>query len=84
DTYDNWVATRKPPLFGSNPDARVSALAAEITDPGTARVLDIGAGTGRNALAMARRGHPVDAVELTPKFAEILRAEAYKLLLNVQ
>ncbi|PRC46642.1 SAM-dependent methyltransferase, partial [Mycobacterium sp. ITM-2017-0098] len=42
------------------------------------------AGTGRNALAMARRGHPVDAVELTPKFAEILRAEAYKLLLNVQ
>ncbi|PRC45144.1 SAM-dependent methyltransferase, partial [Mycobacterium sp. ITM-2017-0098] len=42
DTYDNWVATRKPPLFGSNPDARVSALAAEITDPGTARVLDIG------------------------------------------
>lgn len=84
DTYDNWVATRKPPLFGSNPDARVSALAAEIADPGTARVLDIGAGTGRNALALARRGHPVDAVELTPKFAEILRTEAYKLLLNVQ
>lgn len=84
DTYDNWVATRTPPLFGSNPDARVSALAAEVADPGTARVLDIGAGTGRNALALAKRGHPVDAVELTPKFAEILRAEAYKLLLNVQ
>lgn len=84
DTYDNWVATRKPPLFGSNPDARVSALAAEVANPTTARVLDIGAGTGRNALALARRGHPVDAVELTPKFAEILQAEAYKLLLNVQ
>ena len=84
DTYDNWVATRKPPLFGTNPDARVSALAADIADPTKARVLDVGAGTGRNALALARRGHPVDAVELTPKFAEILRTEAFKHLLNVR
>lgn len=84
DTYDNWVATRKPPLFGTHPDARVTTLAAEIADPTTARVLDIGAGTGRNALALAKKGHPVDAVELTPKFAEILREEAYKHLLGVR
>ncbi|KGI70654.1 class I SAM-dependent methyltransferase [Mycobacterium rufum] len=84
ETYDNWVATRKPPLFGTMPDARVSALAAEAEDPRTARVLDIGGGTGRNALALARRGHPVDVVELTPRFAEILRAEAYKHLLDVR
>lgn len=87
DTYDNWVATRKPPLFGTHPDARVWALSSqiiEIIDARSARILDIGAGTGRNALALARRGHPVDAVELTPKFAEILRAEAYKHLLPVQ
>lgn len=84
DTYDNWVATREPPLFGTMPDARVWALAGEAKDPRTARVLDIGGGTGRNALALARRGHPVDVVELTPKFAEILRAEAYKHLLDVR
>lgn len=84
DLYDNWVATREPPLFGTNPDARVWALAAESTDARTARVLDIGAGTGRNAMALARRGHPVDAVELTPKFAETLRAESYKNLLDIR
>lgn len=84
DTYDNWVATRKAPLFGTNPDARVWALSTEMDDPRAAPVLDIGAGTGRNALALARRGHPVDAVELTPKFAEILRTEVYKHLLDVQ
>ena len=46
------------------------ALAGEAADPETYRVLDIGAGTGRNALALARRGHPVDAVEMA---AEVRR-----------
>jgi SAM-dependent methyltransferase len=74
--YDHWVATRPPPLFGTEPDARVLALACEADDPTTHRVLDVGAGTGRNTLALARRGHPVDAVEMTPKFADIIRSEA--------
>lgn len=74
--YEQWVAVRPPPLFGTEPDARVLDLAAEAADPTTHRVLDVGAGTGRNALALARRGHPVDAVEMTPKFADAMRAEA--------
>ena len=76
ETYDNWVATRQPPLFGTHPDARVWALASEAPDPAAWPVLDIGAGTGRNALALARRGHPVDAIELSCEFASRLRAEA--------
>jgi SAM-dependent methyltransferase len=73
--YDEWVATRPSPLFGSEPDARVLSLAREADDPAGCRVLDVGAGTGRNAVALARRGHPVDAVEMAPKFAELMRAE---------
>ena len=76
--YDGWVGTREGSLFGIQPDARVSALAAEAADPSTYRVLDIGAGTGRNALALARRGHPVDAVEMAPKLAHIIRSEAQR------
>ncbi len=81
--YESWVATRQPPLFGTEPDARVWALAGETADPGTYRVLDVGAGTGRNALALARRGHPVDVVEMTPKFADMIRAEAERDALDV-
>lgn len=82
--YENWMATREPPLFGTEPDARVWALAGEAADPRTHRVLDIGAGTGRNALALARRGHPVDVVEVTPKFADVIRSNASRELLAVR
>jgi 2-polyprenyl-3-methyl-5-hydroxy-6-metoxy-1,4-benzoquinol methylase len=82
--YDHWVATREGPLFGTEPDARVCVLAGEAADPKTYRVLDIGAGTGRNALALARRGHPVDAVEMASKFADIIRSEAKRDSLDVR
>jgi SAM-dependent methyltransferase/tetratricopeptide (TPR) repeat protein len=82
--YDNWVSTREPPYFGSLPDARVWALASDVAVPQACPVLDVGAGTGRNALALARRGHPVDALELSTQFATILRAEAAKQALPVR
>ncbi len=75
ETYDAWVSDRTPPLFGSYPDTRIWHLAHEHVVPGSAPILDIGAGTGRNALALARRGHTVDAVEMTHEFAEALRRD---------
>lgn len=84
DSYETLAATRRPPVFGAQPDARVWMLAAEAADPRTYRVLDIGAGTGRNALALARRGHPVDAVEMAPRFAQMIRADAERDGLDVR
>lgn len=83
-TYNDWIATREPPLFGTQPDARVWALANEAVDPSTHRILEIGAGTGRNALALARRGHSVDVVELTPQFADMICSAAATELLDVR
>lgn len=62
EAYENWISTREPPLFGTEPDARVWALANEADEAPSSPVLEVGAGTGRNALPLARRGHPVDVV----------------------
>lgn len=84
DAYDSWVAEREPPLFGTQPDARVWSLAHATADPASFPILDLGAGTGRNALALARRGHPVDAVEFSPMFVEQLRRGATNEQLNMR
>lgn len=46
--------------------------------PAETAVLDVGAGTGRNALALAREGFRVDAVELTQVLSDVLKQTAEK------
>jgi SAM-dependent methyltransferase len=76
DQYADWVKTRTPPLFGKHPDAKVMDLARSLGAPAEVPVLDIGAGTGRNTLPLARAGFPTDAVELSPDLAAILTRDA--------
>lgn len=82
--YENWFATRKPPFFGTEPDALVWKLAMKALRPEEFPILDIGAGTARNSLPLARRGHPIDAVELTGKFADLIRDESKRELLTIR
>lgn len=84
ESYDAWTALREPPYFGAEPDARVIALAAGGDAPTDCPVLDVGAGTGRNSLALARLGHPVDAVEPTGAFADMIRTDSDRDSLGIR
>jgi SAM-dependent methyltransferase len=84
DKYEEWVKERKPPLFGAHPDAKVMQLAQSLGEAGEVTVLDIGAGTGRNTLPLARAGFSADAVELAPALAAILREEVAKAGVSVR
>lgn len=85
DEYERWVNTREAPLFGSHADTRILHAAAELGQPADVPVLDVGAGTGRNTLPLARAGYPTDACELAPALANELRKaiEAEKLPVSV-
>ncbi|HEY8946805.1 MAG TPA: class I SAM-dependent methyltransferase, partial [Polyangiaceae bacterium] len=83
DEYEHWTKTRTPPLFGAHPDCKVMDLARAQGEPKNCPVLDIGAGTGRNTLPLAREGFPTDAIELAPALAKVLREDAEKANLPV-
>ncbi len=81
DVYATWLRASDAPYFGTHPDAKVLHVGREIQQP--ARVLDIGAGTGRNSLPLAQLGLTVDAVELTSGFVAKLREAALSSELSV-
>ena len=73
DEYQHWVDTRTPPLFGKDPDAKAMDVARSLGAPAEVSVLDVGAGTGRNTLPLAREGFVVDALEPAGALCTILR-----------
>ena len=85
EQYREWLSTsagQEP--FGKHPDARVMALGTSLAaSQPDANVLDVGAGSGRNALALARLGLRVDALEPVGELAESLRVAAASAALPV-
>lgn len=71
-----FLQYRPPEDCNRYPDAKVLDVAAALTvqtPAASVPVLDVGAGTGRNAIPLARRGHPVDAIEFTPEMLDTIR-----------
>lgn len=83
--YQRWLTTREGPLFGSHPDAKFMAVVAQLGEnQAQLPILDVGAGVGRNTLPVAQLGHPVDAVELTPEFVQIIAQQVKQQGLKVR
>jgi SAM-dependent methyltransferase len=77
EQYDEWAASKEPPLFGAHPDAKVMAVTETLGHLGRERmILDVGAGTGRNTLPLARLGYSTHALEITERFCAAIEAEA--------
>src|SRR4051794_39626115 len=72
------------PVAARYDETSAAMFAAEVVEPvvdvlaelaGAGRALELGIGTGRIALPLARRGVPVHGIELSPAMVEQLRAQ---------
>jgi 2-polyprenyl-3-methyl-5-hydroxy-6-metoxy-1,4-benzoquinol methylase len=90
DKYQGWVENREGALFGIHADAKVMEVARSLTKLSInsqvnfqVKILDVGAGPGRNTLPLAREGFQVEAIDLAPVFVEQLRSLVAQENLNV-
>jgi hypothetical protein len=72
--YEEWSNQPGGAWFGSAADAKVLDVARTLSSG--SRILDVGAGHGRNALPLARLGLVVDALELVDTLCARLRESA--------
>ena len=76
NSFDDRIADQYETLWPDlhEPDAidPVVSFLADLAGPGAA--LELGVGTGRIALPLARRGVPVHGIELSPAMVDRLRA----------
>ena len=54
-------------------DATIEALDANLPEPGSSRILDVGGGAGRYSIWLAERGHEVVLAELSREQRELAR-----------
>jgi SAM-dependent methyltransferase len=82
--YQTYKKVRATNLFGAHADAKVIQVARMIRDA-VPKAIDVGAGTGRNAVELARRGFAVDAVEVVSEMCGEIQnaAAAAKVSINV-
>lgn len=73
--YEGYRKHRATNLFGVHADAKLIQVARMVQGEAP-RAIDVGAGTGRNAIELARRGFVVDAVEVVSDMCTELRSAA--------
>lgn len=74
------ILTAKPPVSCSKPPvscnkAPLSSATSALNSQRSAKILDLGAGTGRYAISLAREGFDVTAVELVKKNLDVMNSK---------
>jgi SAM-dependent methyltransferase len=79
-----WTLDIRDMSWTERTDGQVAFLVDLLGLQGHERILDLACGFGRHALALARRGHPVVGVDITPAYVEEARRQAEEERLDAQ
>jgi 2-polyprenyl-3-methyl-5-hydroxy-6-metoxy-1,4-benzoquinol methylase len=82
ELFSNYAHAYDRECFTQGTLQEVDFIEAEIAADKRARILDIGCGTGRHAIELARRGYPVTGIDLSAN--QLARAREKALAAGVQ
>ena len=82
ELFSNYARAYDRECFTQGTLQEVDFIEAEIAADKHARILDIGCGTGRHAIELARRGYPVTGIDLSAN--QLARAREKALAAGVQ
>jgi 2-polyprenyl-3-methyl-5-hydroxy-6-metoxy-1,4-benzoquinol methylase len=74
--FENYAEQYEREGFTKGTSGEVDFLEQELGRDRSKRILDVGCGTGRHSLELARRGYNVTGVDLSPAMLERARAKA--------
>jgi len=76
--HDHWESTfsESPEMYGSDPSRSALAAAARFCEAGASRLLELGAGQGRDTFHFIRRGFDVTATDFTESGLDSIRSRA--------
>jgi len=77
DSYRKW-------MFTHHTEAEAAFLVEELAQPRGSSILDIGCGTGRHAIELARLGYHVTGVDLSSRMLEHARGAAEVAGVNIE
>jgi SAM-dependent methyltransferase len=75
---EHWATTfaRNPEMYGAGPSAAAAAAANRFREAGSARLLELGAGQGRDTIFLLRQGFDVVALDYVPRALDAIVDEA--------
>jgi SAM-dependent methyltransferase len=82
--FDNYAESYDRESFTQGTPGEVDFFEREIRHNKDYRILDIGCGTGRHSIELARRGYPVTGIDLSPSQIRKAREKAAMAEVSVQ
>lgn len=82
--FDNYADRYDQEVFTQNTEAEVAFIIEHAALPAGGAILDMGCGTGRHSVPLAKRGYRVTGVDLSPGMLEIARKRAAAASVEVE
>jgi ubiquinone/menaquinone biosynthesis C-methylase UbiE len=83
ELFTNYAEKYEKESFTQGTVGEVDFIESEINHDKNCRILDVGCGTGRHAIELAKRGYSVTGVDLSPNMLDKAREKAFEAGVDV-